>query len=120
MKNGILSFLLIAILLFACEDRDDNLTRANIRISNKSNINFNRVQVRVDSLVFENVAADSFSDYLEFEVAFESDSIEIDTDSGQFNFVPSETSDPLPIGLYTYELDITEEGEITFTFKLDD
>ncbi|MFS4469463.1 hypothetical protein [Maribacter sp. 2210JD10-5] len=120
MKSTILSVLCIVVFLFACEDRDDNLATANIRIHNKSNRNFSTVQVRVDSLVFENVPSDGFSDYLEFEVAFQEDNITIETDSVQYNYTPSEAfTDSLPVGLYTYELDITEEGQVDFTFTID-
>jgi len=110
-------FGLIAIL--SCDDRDDNLTGPNIRIQNLSDQNFSRVEVRVDTLFYENVTSNGFSDYLEFDVAYQQDTLRIEADSTMFNFVPDSITDPLPIGLYTYQLSIDEEGELELTFKID-
>lgn len=119
MKKILLVFTLVLMAaLWACEDRDDNLRGANIRINNQSSLNFNSVQVG-DSIVYENIDAEGFSEYLEFDMAFEEDVLLIETDSTQFNYQPTDTFDPLPTGLYTYELNITEEGELEFTFKVD-
>lgn len=113
----------IALILFvgivACDDRDDNLTGPNIRIQNLSTQNFSRVEIRVDTLFFENVSSDGFSDYMEFDVAYQQDTLRIEADSTVINFVPDSISNPLPIGLYTYQLDIDEEGELIFNFKID-
>ncbi len=106
------------IVLWACEDRDDNLRGANIRINNISSIDFDRVQVG-DSIFYENIASDGFSEYQEFEMAFEEDVLRIETDSTTYNFQPSNTFDPLPVGLYTYVLNINEQGGVDFTFKVD-
>ena len=117
-----LFLLVIAILLvlLACTDRDDELTTANIRIKNNSNLNFNLVEIVADSLFYENVVAGGFSAYLEFEEAFEAMPFTIETDSASLNFVPQQLSlEPLPIGLYTYEVNIDEAGEIVLNFKID-
>ena len=119
MKKILLSVLLTALIAFACTDRDDELLGANIRINNKSGVNFNRVQVRVDTLFFENIPVDGFSEYLEFETAFAADTITIETDSTQFTFTPEITGDPLPLGLYTYELGFSEAGEVVLNFRVD-
>lgn len=120
MKKTILPFLIVVVILISCEDRDDNLTTANIRIENKSNLDFNLVEVIADSLFYENVNADSFSAYLEFEEAFETMPFTIETDSADFSFTPENLAfDPLPVGLYTYEINISEEGEIELNFKVD-
>ena len=120
MNRILLSFLIVAIIAFGCEDRDDNLTSANIRIQNKSNLNFNLVEVIADSLFYENVSADGFSDYLEFDEAFEAMPFTIQTDSADFSFTPEPMQfDPLPTGLYTYEITLSEEGEIVLNFKVD-
>ncbi|GMN11933.1 hypothetical protein MTsPCn9_32350 [Croceitalea sp. MTPC9] len=119
MKKILLSVLLAVLIAFACTDRDDELTGANIRINNKSNINFTNVQVRVDTLVFENIAPDAFSEYLEFETAYAADNIIIETDSTQFSFTPDSIRSPLPVGLYTYELSFNEEGEVVLNFRVD-
>lgn len=119
MKKILLYLAVVLVIVhWSCEDRDDNLVGANIRINNVSALNFNSVQVG-DSIVFENVSADGFSEYKEFEMAFEEDELIIETDSATYNFQPSEPFEALPIGLYTYELDITEGGGVDFTFKVD-
>ncbi len=120
MKKVILSCIVLTIVFFSCEDRDDNVTTANIRIKNESNVNFNLVEILADSLFYEDVTADSFSEYLEFEEGFEAMPFTIVTDSAEFNFIPEDLQlDPLPIGLYTYEIQINEAGEIELRFKID-
>ncbi|MEM1260538.1 MAG: hypothetical protein AAGH81_18585 [Bacteroidota bacterium] len=111
--------LILFVFMISCDDRDDNLTGPNIRIQNLSSQNFPRVEVRVDTLFFENVSSDGFSDYMEFEVAYQQDTLRIEADSTIINFVPDSISSPLPIGLYTYQLDIDEDGELIFNFKID-
>ena len=119
----ILAPSLISLILFfaiiSCDDRDDNLTGPNIRIQNLSSQNFSRVEVRVDTLFFENVSSDGFSDYMEFDIAYQQDVLRIEADSTVINFVPDSISNPLPIGLYTYQLDIDDEGRVIFDFKID-
>ncbi|MBC31602.1 MAG: hypothetical protein CMH48_12245 [Muricauda sp.] len=120
MKKILCTIGILAILVsVACEDRDDNLMAPQVRIQNLSDFDFVRVQVRNDSIVYENVAAGGFSDYLEYEIAYQQDAIAVETDSTQFSFMPDSLSDPLPLGLYTYQLDISENGELELTFKVD-
>ena len=119
MKKIIFSVILTVFIAFACTDRDDELLGVNIRINNKSSVNFTSVQVRVDTLVFENIPADGFSDYLALEMAYYADTITIETDSMQFRFVPDSIGNPLPRGLYTYELSFDEEGEVVLDFRVD-
>ncbi|MDT0608387.1 hypothetical protein [Croceitalea rosinachiae] len=120
MKKIVLALCLVTILVFACTDRDDELTLASIRIFNNSNLNFNLVEVIADSLFYENVPADGFSEYLSYDEAFEAMPFSISTDSADFNFTPDELElDLLPIGLYTYEITISDEGEIVLNFKID-
>lgn len=111
--------IIFVIVVSSCDDRDDNLTGPNIRIQNLSSQNFSRVEIRVDTLFYENISSDGFSDYLEFEVAYQQDTLRIEADSTIINFVPDSISSPLPIGLYTYQLDIDDEGELIFNFKID-
>lgn len=110
---------LVILVLMACEDRDDNLMAPQVRIENLSDLDFVRVQVRNDSLVYENVAAGSFSPYLEYEPAYRQDAITVETDSTQLSFTPDSLGSALPLGLYTYQLDISENGELQLTFKVD-
>lgn len=120
MKKIFCSIGIVAILAFmACEDRDDNLMAPQVRIQNLSDVDFVRVRVRNDSMVYENVPAGGFSDYLEYELAYRQDAVTVESDSTQLSFVPDSLSDPLPLGLYTYQLDISENGELELTFKVD-
>lgn len=114
----VLSAVLLCAL-WACEDRDDNLSGPNIRVQNLSSLNFMKVEVRNDSLVYENIPSGGFSEYLEYELAYRQDTLLIETDSTSFDFQPDSISDPLPIGLYTYQINISESGEIELTFKVD-
>ncbi|MEM1340111.1 MAG: hypothetical protein AAF717_14015 [Bacteroidota bacterium] len=119
----IFSFVIVGALLigiFACEDRDDNLDAPNIRIRNTSNVRFVSVGINNDSVVYENIAADDFSEYSPFLTAFEALPLVVTTDSSTINFVPPVTDlEPLPVGLYTYEIDISEAGEVQLRFKID-
>lgn len=118
----LVAFLLISIfILSACEDRDDNLNGPNVRIENNSGQNFRFVQVRSenDSIFYENIAPEGFSNYLEYEMAYQQDTLTIETDSTEVRFVPDSISDPLPLGLYTYKININAEGEVELTFKVD-
>ncbi|GMN05682.1 hypothetical protein MTsPCn5_10710 [Croceitalea sp. MTPC5] len=115
-----LSLAFIFAAVWACTDRDDDLTTANIRIKNNSNLNLNLVEVIADSLFYENVDVDGFSEYLEYEEAFQAMPFRVETDSANFDFTPEQQDlDPLPIGLYTYEISINEEGAIELDFKID-
>ncbi len=97
------------------------MDEVNIRIRNISNINFDRVQVGEADKVHENVGTDEFSEYLQYEEAYRSAFIEIQ--SGEETFVLQPTDfvgeTALPIGLYTYELNVDEEGEVLLEFKVD-
>ncbi|MEM9000891.1 MAG: hypothetical protein AAGB24_11565 [Bacteroidota bacterium] len=118
MKKCVLALGVLVLLVIGCDDRDDNLNAANIRIHNRSNISFNSVQVN-DSVIYENVGGDGFSDYKAYITAFEFDDITILTNTAQFTFAPDSITPPLPLGLYTYELNISEQGEVLFNFKVD-
>lgn len=119
MKKWIGILTTVLILIWACDDRDDNLLGPNIRIQNLSDQNFLLVEVRNDSIQFENVTTEGFSNYVELETAYFQDTLRIEADSTQFTFIPDSIGQPLPIGLYTYQLNINEEGELEFNFKLD-
>ncbi len=114
-------YLFAFLVLFACDDRDDNVNEVNIRIRNISNINFDRVQVGEPDKIHENVGTDEFSDYLQYEEAYRYAFIEIQSGAEIYVLQPidfvGETA--LPIGLYTYELDVNEEGEVLLEFKVD-
>eukprot|EP00035_Acanthoeca_spectabilis_P033891 m.482890 g.482890 ORF g.482890 m.482890 type:complete len:122 (-) comp62593_c0_seq1:116-481(-) len=121
MKKGFLLSVLGIVLLFSCTDRDDNVNMVNIRIQNSTAQFFNEVRLAQRDTVYENIAAGDFSEYIEFETAFQSSALTILTDSTSFNYFPSEVpSDSLPIGFYTYEITLDEENQIGLTFRIDD
>ncbi len=120
MKKVVLAIGIIGVVLFSCTDRDDELLNANIRIQNRSTLNFDMVSVIADSLFYENVPIEGFSAYLPFETAFRNMPFTITTDSTTFEFTPSmQDTVPLPVGLYTYEVSINAEGTVELNFKID-
>ncbi|MGI9545773.1 MAG: hypothetical protein ACR2MM_00945 [Flavobacteriaceae bacterium] len=116
-----LAIVLLLVCTWSCTDRDDEIIAINIRVRNISSLNFDMVQVGESDKIHENVSPDSFSDYLEYEVAYRYAFIQIQSGEETFVLQPidfvGETA--LPIGLYTYELDITEEGEVLLNFLVD-
>lgn len=117
-------YLTIVLFLFcsiSCTDLDDEVIAVNIRIRNISSLTFDQVQVGEPDKIHENVAPDSFTDYLEYEVAYRYAFIEIISGAETFVLQPidfvGETA--LPIGLYTYELDVSDEGEVLLNFVVD-
>lgn len=120
MKKGIVAFLACMAIAVSCADRDDELMTANIRIRNNTAVDFNLVEVIQDSLFYENVSADGFSDYISFEEAFPQMPLTIVTDSTTFNYTVNDSlQELLPVGLYTYEIDFTDNGAVQLTFKVD-
>lgn len=120
MKKYIV-FLFALFCVVACDDRDDNVDAVNIRIRNISDLTFDRVQVGNPDKIHEDVGPDSFSDYLVYEVAYRFAYIEIQSGEETYVLQPvdfvGETA--LPIGLYTYTLDVDEEGEVSLEFSVD-
>lgn len=121
MNTKFFAILLLAIVFLACNDRDDEATLANIRIKNSSNVTFDSVQVGSGENVYLNVAPDDYSEYQEFEEAYEFNSVQIEANGETFVLQPIDFvgENPLPIGFYTYDLSISEEGEIELVFILD-
>ncbi len=117
-------FLLLVAILFvtgACEDRDDNIGGVNIRVKNNANFNFLKVQVGADDKIHENVAAGDYSEYLEYQTAYQYAYIKIDADSTSYVSQPTDFvgEDSLNFGFYTYELNVSEVGEVLLDFKVD-
>ena len=110
-----------AIFLISCTDRDDEVEAVNIRVRNLSTWTFDRLQVGEPDKVHEMVAPDAFTEYLEYEEAYRYAYLEILSGAETFVLQPIDFvgETPLPIGLYTYELDITEEGEVLLNFVVD-
>ncbi len=114
-------FALFLVATIGCTDRDDNLVAVNIRVHNVSEITFDLVQVGDIEQLHENVAPDSFTEYLEYEEAYRYAYIQIESGTETYVLQPIDFvgETPLPIGLYTYELDVNEEGEVLLNFVVD-
>ncbi len=121
MRKAILLLVSFAVLTASCSDRDDDLTSVNIRIKNSSSRIFDRVLVESEEHIYENVGTDAFSVYQEYESAYRYNYIEITSGEESFVLQPIDFvgEEELPIGLYTYDLNITEEGEVTLEFVID-
>lgn len=120
MKRGLLLCILGLGILFSCTDRDDNVDMVNIRIQNSTKQFFSEVRIAQRDTVYENIAAGDFSEYLQYDTAFQTASLTILTDSTSLNYFPAEVpSDTLPIGFYTYEISLDEENRVALTFRID-
>lgn len=120
MKQSVF-LILTLILLVGCSDRDDDLSGVNIRIKNKSSLDFDAVQVGAADMVHSNIAAGSFSDYLEYETAYSYAYIQIAVDDQIYILQPIDYvgETPLGNGFYTYVLNISEDGSVILDFKVD-
>ncbi len=121
MKRVAPLFSLLLIFVLSCTDRDDDLTAINIRIKNVSEVAYARVQVGAEDKIHENVASGEFSEYLEYEEAFRYAFIEIMAEDQTYTLQPIDFvgETPLSLGFYTYELNITESGDVILEFKVD-
>ena len=121
MKNLLFLFLVVGGLVLGCTDQDDEVDAVNIRIKNKSSLVFDSVIVGDAQEPHMNIAPDGYSDYLSYEEAYRYAYIEIASGEETFILQPIDFvgETPLPIGFYTYELDITETGEVVLTFVVD-
>ena len=121
MKKVAFSLFLLLVIVYSCSDRDDDLTAVNIRLRNTSEVVFDEVVVGDEPQIFENLAPDSFSDYREFEMAYRYAYIQISSGEETYVLQPVDFvgEEELPIGLYTYELSLTEEGEVVLEFRID-
>lgn len=120
MRKLVLLLIVVIGFAYACTDRDDDLNAVNIRIKNNTEALFNEVLVVENDTLYENIPAGEYSEYIEFQRAFQSTTLTIVTDSTTYNFVPSEVvTDSLPIGFYTYELGFDEEEQINLIFIIE-
>lgn len=121
MKNHIHLILVLFIFSLGCTDRDDNVSAVNIRVKNNNSFTYDTVQVGGATQIHENVAAGSFSDYLEYEEAYRYAYIEIDTAGTKYILQPIDFvgETPLSPGFYTYALELNPEGSITLDFSTD-
>lgn len=122
MKKVLLAFVfLIALGQFSCTDRDDEVVAAHIRILNNSTLPFDEVQVGDEEMLHENVAPGDYSEYLEYETAYEYAYIRIQSGEETYELQPIDFvgEEPLPSGYYTYALNVDEEGQVVLEFRID-
>ena len=121
MRKLVALGLVVSILLIACNDRDDDLEYVNLRIKNNSSFVFDTVLVGTAMDPHLNVDPGSYSVYFEYEVAYRYAYIEINSGEETFILQPIDFvgETPLPFGFYTYELDLTESGEVLLDFVVD-
>jgi len=50
MKRAVVLLFICIVLVWACDDRDDNLLGPNVRIQNLSQQNFQLVELEADSI----------------------------------------------------------------------
>jgi len=121
MKKVAILTVLFTLIILSCTDRDDNLNTVNIRIENNTALFFTEVRVAQRDTVYENIAAGEFSEYLEYDEAYQNAAITVLTDSTTLNYFPEETPiDSLPIGFYTYKLSLNTNEELELTFRIDE
>ncbi|NER09227.1 hypothetical protein SAMN06265375_1011281 [Muriicola jejuensis] len=121
MRKSLFILVSLIVLSVSCSDRDDDLTSVQLRIKNSSSLTFDRVLVENEEHIYENVGSDAFSDYQEYESAYRYNYIQITSGEETFVLQPIDFvgEEELPIGLYTYDLSITEEGEVVLEFVID-
>ena len=121
MKKAIFLLSVFALLCISCTDRDDDLKAVNIRIKNASAMAFDQVMVGDETHLYGSLAPDAYSEYQEYELAYRYAYIEIT--SGEMTYVLQPIDfvgeSELPIGLYTYVLDLTDQGEVSLEFVID-
>ncbi|MGB5645754.1 hypothetical protein [Muriicola sp.] len=121
MKRLIILCMSLGLMTMACSDRDDDITSINIRINNKSSLVFDEVLVGDEDHIYEALDPDTYSEYKEFETAYSYAYIRITSGEEVYVLQPIDFvgEEILPIGLYTYELDIDTEGQVTLEFSID-
>jgi len=121
MKQFLILIMSVFLINTGCTDKDDELNGIQIRVKNVSSLNYDTIQVGGDEMTHDNVAPDTYSDYLIYESAYRYAYIAIK--SGEENFVLQpidfigETE--LPLGFYTYEIGLDAEGNVTLKFVID-
>lgn len=107
--------------ILACSDRDDDVGAVNIRIRNSSDQVFDSVQVGQHETLLLKVSPGDYSEYLEFETAYRYAFIEIRSAGESYVLQPNDFvgEEELPIGFYTYGLNITGDGDVVLLFAPD-
>lgn len=121
MKRTYLFFLTLSAIILGCTDIDDEVSAVNIRIQNASSLIFDEVQVGEQAAAYMEINPDSFSEYQEYETAYQYAYIQITSGEEVYVLQPIDFvgETPLPIGLYTYVLNIDEAGQVLLEFRID-
>ncbi|MDX1314432.1 MAG: hypothetical protein R3356_02930 [Eudoraea sp.] len=121
MKRCFYLVIAIAMVSLSCTDRDDDLVAVNIRVKNASDLIFDSVQVGESDEPITALSPDDYSDYQEFETAYTYAFIQITSGEEVFTLQPIDFvgETPLPFGFYTYELDVSDTGEVLLNFVID-
>ncbi len=118
------SIVLVALLITAisCTDRDDDVTTINIRIKNDSDLLFEEVTVGDSEELHMNIASGEYSEYFEYETAYRYAFVRIIAGGQTYTLQPIDFvgEEVLPVGFYTYELNIsTDEDAVLLNFVVD-
>ncbi|HMB64734.1 MAG TPA: hypothetical protein VKN36_16760 [Eudoraea sp.] len=121
MKRIFGVLLAISTIVIGCTDKDDDVNAVNIRIKNTSNLTYDEVQVGDAEKMHMNVAPEAYSDYLIYETAYRYAFVEIRSGAETYTLQPIDFvgESELPIGFYTYELNVSEEGDVELEFVID-
>ncbi len=121
MNRCICLVMILVLGALSCTDRDDDLVAVNIRIKNSSDLVFDSVRVGESEEPFTNLNPDDYSDYQEYETAYTYAFVQITSGEEVFTLQPIDFvgETPLPLGFYTYELDVTDTGEVLLEFVID-
>lgn len=108
-------------MLTGCTDRDDDLTAINIRVKNASTLEFDEILVESEEHLYNALSPDAYSEYQEYETAYRYAYIRVSSGEEEFVLQPIDFvgEEILPVGLYTYELSIDQEGRLTLNFVID-
>lgn len=121
MKRLFVLVFALLISAFSCSDRNDDVKLINIRVKNVSSLVFEEVQVGEAEELHMNVAPDEYSEYLEYEEAYRYAFIRIQSGEQTFTLQPIDFvgEEVLPPGFYTYELDVSDTGDVSLEFEID-
>ena len=115
---------LIALFVFAgCPAPTESSVGVNIRVVNESSLAFSDVDVVFpqDSVDYGGVPAHGASDYRRVTQAYSSALIIVRVGGEELRLQPIDYvgESPLAAGRYTYALNVTIEGRLTFEFRRD-
>ncbi|WP_298506350.1 hypothetical protein [uncultured Maribacter sp.] len=121
MRKHLVLLLVILITSFSCTDRDDNITKVNLRIKNTSEVTYQEVIVVSDTTKYTNISSGSYSDYLEYDQLYSYAYINIISDGETYVLQPVDFvgESLLAPGFYTYELGLDESGNVLLNFVVD-